>query len=165
MDRIDEFVEDQELPKISTGNAGLERHSRRRYRPRKDVPDRGAAGLRQDDPGALEFLLEGVRLGEPSLYITLSETERELRLVAKRHGWSLEGITVFELVPSESSLWIQAKRLTVLQPAELELSETTQMIFDKVEALAPARIVLDSLSELRLLAHRARSDTVVRSWR
>jgi circadian clock protein KaiC len=96
-------------------------------------------------------LLEGVRTGEPTLYITLSETERELRLVAKRHGWSLNGITIFELIPPEISL-DPSQELTVLHPADMELSETTQMIFDRVEALAAARIVLDSLSELRLLA-------------
>jgi circadian clock protein KaiC len=100
---------------------------------------------------ALEFLLEGVRAGEPTLYVTLSETERELRLVAKRHGWSLNGITIFELIPPETTL-DPSQELTVLNPADMELSETTQMIFDRVEALAPARIVLDSLSELRLLA-------------
>jgi circadian clock protein KaiC len=92
-----------------------------------------------------------VRLGEPTLYITLSETERELRLVAKRHGWSLKGVTVFELVPPETSL-DPAQELTVLHPAEMELSETSQLIFDKVEALNPTRVVIDSLSELRLLA-------------
>ena len=72
---------------------------------------------------ALQFLLEAVRRGEPALYITLSETERELQLVAKRHGWSLDGITVFELVPPETSL-DPSQELTVLHPAEMELSET-----------------------------------------
>ena len=71
--------------------------------------------------------------------------------MAKRHGWSLKGITIFELIPPESSL-DPSQELTVLHPADMELGETTQMIFDKVEALAPGRIVLDSLSELRLLA-------------
>jgi circadian clock protein KaiC len=74
-----------------------------------------------------------------------------LRLVAQRHGWSLDGLTIFELVPPEISL-DPSQELTVLNPAEMELGETTQMIIDRVEALAPARIVLDSLSELRLLA-------------
>src|SRR3954467_774612 len=100
---------------------------------------------------ALQFLLEGVRRGERTLYITLSETERELRLVAKRHGWSLEGITVFELVPPETSL-DPSQELTVLHPAEMELSETSRLIFDKIESLNPGRVVIDSLSELRLLA-------------
>jgi len=53
---------------------------------------------------ALQFLLEGARLGERGLYVTLSESEDELRLVARRHGWSLDDISVFELVPPEAAL-------------------------------------------------------------
>jgi circadian clock protein KaiC len=100
---------------------------------------------------ALQFLLEGVRQGERVLYITLSETQRELRLVARRHGWSLAGLDVFELVPPETSLDPE-RELTVFHPAEMELTETTKLIFERVEQLNPSRVVLDSLSELRLLA-------------
>ena len=88
------------------------------------------------------------------LYITLSETRRELALVAKRHGWTLDGIAVFELVPPETSL-DPNRELTILHPAEIELSETTNLVFDKVATLDPARVVFDSLSELRLLAQNA----------
>jgi circadian clock protein KaiC len=150
MDRIKEPLEEDEVVKISTGNGGLDDILGGGIDPERMYLIEGQPGSGKTTL-ALQFLLEGVRLGEPSLYITLSETERELRLVAKRHGWSLEGVTVFELVPPETTM-DPSQELTVLQPAELELSETTQMIFDKVEALAPARIVLDSLSELRLLA-------------
>jgi circadian clock protein KaiC len=100
---------------------------------------------------ALQFLRAGASHGEATLYISLSETERELRLVAKRHGWSLDGIEVFELVPPEASL-DPARELTVFHPAELELGETTQLVFDRVAGVNPSRIVFDSLSELRLLA-------------
>jgi circadian clock protein KaiC len=71
--------------------------------------------------------------------------------VAKRHGWSLAGVDVFELVPPETTLDPE-RELTVLYPAEIELGETTKLIFDRVAAISPSRIVLDSLSELRLLA-------------
>jgi circadian clock protein KaiC len=101
---------------------------------------------------ALQFLLEGVRHGERVLYITLSETERELQLVAKRHGWALEGVTLFELVPPETTL-DPDRELTVFHPAEMELNETTKLILDRVSELNPKRVVIDSLSELRLLAH------------
>ena len=146
----DPYSEEPELPKISSGNSGLDEIlgggiDRERMYLFEGQPGSGKTTL------ALEFLLEGVRSGEPTLYITLSETERELRLVAQRHGWSLKGITIFELVPPETSL-DPSQELTVLHPAEMELSETTQMIFARVEELAPARIVVDSLSELRLLA-------------
>jgi circadian clock protein KaiC len=142
--------EEEELPKISTGNSGLDDILGGGIDPERMYLFEGQPGAGKTTL-ALQFLLEGVRRGEPTLYITLSETERELRLVAKRHGWSLDGISIFELVPAESSL-DPTQELTVLHPSEMELSETTQMIFDKVEALSPGRIVVDSLSELRLLA-------------
>ena len=103
---------------------------------------------------ALQFLLEGARQGERGLYVTLSESERELRLVAKRHGWTLNDISIFELVPPEAALDPE-KELTLFHPAELELSETSKMIFDRVTGLNPTRVVFDSLSEMRLLAQNS----------
>lgn len=100
---------------------------------------------------ALQFLLQGVLGGEKALYVSLSETKQELELVALRHGWSLEGLDIFELVPPETTLDPE-RELTVFHPAEMELSETTNLIFKVVERIDPTRVVLDSLSELRLLA-------------
>jgi circadian clock protein KaiC len=113
--------------------------------------------LVEGDPGtgkttlALQFLLEGVRRRERGLYITLSETAAELAGVATSHGWSLEGIEVFELMPDEEALKPDAQ-YTVFHPSEVELTSTTQAIFEIVERVKPARIVVDSLSEMRLLA-------------
>ena len=103
---------------------------------------------------ALEFLLEGVRRGEPVLYVTLSETAEELRAAATSHGWSLDGIRIRELIPSEESLHPDAQ-YTVFHPSEVELGETTRAIFEEAEKLRPTRTVFDSLSELRLLAGSA----------
>ncbi|MBV9726637.1 MAG: circadian clock protein KaiC [Gammaproteobacteria bacterium] len=139
-----------EPTQISTGSAGLDDILGGGVDPERMYLYEGRPGSGKTTL-ALQFLLEGVKQGEPTLYVTLSETERELRLVAKRHGWSLDGVTVFELVPPETSL-DPAQELTVLHPAEMELSETSQLIFDKVESLNPLRVVIDSLSELRLLA-------------
>jgi circadian clock protein KaiC len=100
---------------------------------------------------AMSFLLAGQREGERTLYITLSETEAELRDTALSHGWDLAGIDVFELVPPESLLDAQQQQ-SLLYSSDLELGETTRMIFERVEALRPKRVVIDSLSEIRLLA-------------
>lgn len=100
---------------------------------------------------ALQFLIEGARHGESVLYITLSETAEELRAVAASHGWSLEGITIRELVPSEASLQPD-DQYTMFHPSEVELSETTKTILEDVDRTKPSRVVFDSLSELRLLA-------------
>jgi circadian clock protein KaiC len=101
---------------------------------------------------ALQFLLEGMRCGEKCLYITLSETERELRDGAASHGWTLgDGIEVFELLPPESLLDSEQQQ-SLLYSSDLELGETTKQIFEAVERCRPSRVVLDSLSEIRLLA-------------
>jgi circadian clock protein KaiC len=100
---------------------------------------------------ALHYLLEGVRRGEKGLYVTLSESEQELRVVAARHGWSLDELMIFELVPPEASLDPDREQ-TLFHPAEMELSETTKLIFDRVTEASPVRVVFDSLSEMRLLA-------------
>jgi circadian clock protein KaiC len=99
---------------------------------------------------AIQFLLHGVTRGEQCLYITLSETAAELRAVAKTHNWSLDDIAIFELV-DQQEMHADAEQ-SVLHPAEVELGETTDRIHTEVERLKPKRIVLDSLSELRLLA-------------
>lgn len=136
--------------RISTGNKGLD-----------DILGGGFDAdrmyLYEGRPGtgkttlALEFLLEGVRTGEKTLYISLSETQRELELVATRHGWDVSGVDIFELIPPETTL-DRSQELTVLHPSEVDLAETTKLMLDQVESLNPTRVVIDSLSELRLLA-------------
>jgi circadian clock protein KaiC len=119
---------------------------------------RGHIFLLEGEPGAgkttiaLQFLLEGAKAGENSLYITLSETEAELRGGAASHGWTLgPEISVFELIPPENLLDSKQQQ-SLLYSSDLELGETTQQIFDAVERTKPSRVVLDSLSEIRLLA-------------
>jgi circadian clock protein KaiC len=100
---------------------------------------------------ALQFLLEGVRNGESVLYVTLSETEHELREIAASHGWSLEGVHIHELAPPHDGLDPDS-HYTMFHPSEVELGDTTRRILDQVETLRPRRMVFDSLAELRLLA-------------
>lgn len=100
---------------------------------------------------ALQFLLEGARLGEPVLYITLSETSEELRMVAQSHGWDLTGIELFELASVEEVLGA-GRDQSILHSWEMELGATIQLIKDEVVRLKPRRVVFDSLSEMRLLA-------------
>lgn len=113
--------------------------------------------LLQGTPGAgkttlsIQFLLEGARCGERTLYLTLSESKEELLAVAQSHGWSLDGINIFEILTQAEELEAN-NQYTMYQPSEIELGTTTAAILGEIENSKPSRVVLDSLSELKLLA-------------
>ena len=98
----------------------------------------------------LQFLLAGVRAGESCMYITLSETAEELRANAASHGWDLSGIHIHELQPAENIR--PEEQYTLFHPSEIELGDLSRNVFDAVETFKPARAVLDSVSDMRLLA-------------
>jgi len=99
---------------------------------------------------ALKFLMAGAERGELGLYITLSETAEELRAVVASHGWSLDGIELHELT-DEMNMTAEAEQF-ILHPSEIELGETIKAVTREIERINPARVVFDSLSEMRLLA-------------
>jgi len=103
---------------------------------------------------AMQFLLEGAKNGETCLYVTLSETRSEIEKVAHSHGWDLSQVHIYELAPSERNLSTDAQ-LTVFNPSEFELGETTEAMIAEVDRLKPNRVVIDSLSELRLVAQNS----------
>ena len=100
---------------------------------------------------ALQFLMAARDRGESTLYITLSESKAELIEAAATHGWSLDGIEIYELIPSELSL-DPSREQSVVYSSDLELGETVQMVMACVEKLKPQCVVFDSLSDIRLLA-------------
>ena len=137
----------------STGIPGLDDimaggFTRRRLFLVEGVPGSGKTTL------ALQYLMAAARGGEPVLYVTLSETEEELRAGAESHGWALDGIEIRELTPPEEELDLDEQN-TMFHPSEVELASITKLILDDVERLKPTCVVFDSLSELRLLAGSA----------
>jgi circadian clock protein KaiC len=113
--------------------------------------------LVQGDPGVgkttvgLQFLLAGVARHEPVLYITLSEGKDEIHSVARSHGWSLEGLPLFELSAFDQTASLE-QEYTLFQPSDVELQETTRSLLARVAEVKPTRVVVDSLSEIRLLS-------------
>src|SRR6185369_505926 len=145
----------KEVPKMSrtnvaaTGVAGLDSILMGGF-------PRGRIYLIQGDPGVgkttlgLQFLLEGARRGEACLYVTLSESAEELNEVAASHNWSLDSINIYEQLIGEEAL--EEEEETVFYPAEIELGETIKGILLEVDRVRPTRVVIDALSEIRLLA-------------
>jgi circadian clock protein KaiC len=136
--------------RVSTGVSGLDEILPGGFPAHRLYLIEGMPGTRKTTL-ALQFLLEGRRAGEKGLYVTLSETKEELQEVAESHGWSLDGIDLYELGSSEARLKPE-QEYTVFHPEEIELTETAQSDYDEVERIKPSRVVFDSLSEMRLLA-------------
>ncbi|MGA8273058.1 MAG: ATPase domain-containing protein [Candidatus Sulfotelmatobacter sp.] len=113
--------------------------------------------LIEGDPGAgkttlaLQFLIEGVEKGERTLYITLSESRADLNHAAQSHGFSLDNVDIVELLPNENDLFPE-QQYTVFHPAEVELNDRMQRIVKEIQRVRPDRLVIDALSELRMLA-------------
>lgn len=136
--------------RISTGNHGLDAVLRGGIPANRLYLVEGSPGSGKTTL-ALEFLMQGRAQKERGLYITLSETKNELEVVAASHGWSLEGIDIFELSSADEVLG-PGRDQSILHSWEMELGETIKLIQTKVETIKPARVVFDSLSEMRLLA-------------
>jgi len=141
---------DQSEARLSTGVQGLD-----------DILNGGIPTghlyLVEGDPGtgkttlALQFLLEGARVGEKGIYVTLSESKIELEQVARAHGWDITPINIYEMIPSDEDLSPEAQ-YTVFHPSDVELADTITAILKQIETVSPRRVVFDSLSEFRMLA-------------
>ena len=142
--------EPDEMPALArTGIRGLDDILNGGLTPHRMYLVEGTPGTGKTTLG-LGFLLAGAANGETGLYITLAETEVELRAVGRTHGWTLDAIRLFELIPADG--FSEEQEQTLLHPSEVELGETIRAVMAKVDELRPSRVVLDSLSELRLLA-------------
>jgi circadian clock protein KaiC len=144
-------MEDELLPRAGISIPGLDNvleggFARNRLHLLEGSPGTGKTTI------ALQFLMAGAAAGERGIYVSLAETEEELRQGARSHGWKLaDEITVFELVPPESVLDPE-RHQSLLYSSDLELGETITRILETIERIKPARVVIDSLSEIRLLA-------------
>ncbi len=135
-------------PKLPTGIAGLDAVLAGGLPGGEILRIEGDAGTGKTTLG-LQFLMAGAP-GETGLFITFAQTEAALRRIAAIHGWPLDGIEVVELAAADADE--AAMRQTLFSTADIELGETTDVIFEAVDRLQPSRIVLDSVMSIRLLA-------------
>lgn len=138
-----------DLEKIGTGIPGLDLVLRGGLPRRRIYLVEGRPGSGKTTIG-LRFLIDGAARGEPCLYISLSETADELRATVRSHGWSLDGIDLHEVVPAEARL---DREQSVLFPSEAELNQTVEAISHAIRERRPARVVIDSMLELRMVAN------------
>ena len=143
-------MDQSELRRTSTGIAGLDNILCGGFASHRLYLIDGSPGVGKTTL-AMQFLLEGVRAGERCLYVTLSETRDETEAVARSHGWSLDGIDIVELSQVENMFGLHAQN-TLFQPAEVELNRLSDLLVSEFDRIRPHRMVLDSLSEMRLMA-------------
>lgn len=137
--------------RISTGVPGLDPILGGGLLPRNLYLLKGSPGTGKTTLG-LQFLLEGARRGERCLYIGLSETRGQLAMVAKAYGWTLDGIDIHDMRRRGETADGQHKGYTVFSPSEVELEEISRELLERFAQAHPARLVIDSLSEIRLVA-------------
>ncbi|MFZ0536184.1 MAG: ATPase domain-containing protein, partial [Candidatus Sulfotelmatobacter sp.] len=143
-------IDAQPDARVSTGCVGLDKILNGGY-------PRGRLYLIEGDPGAgkttlaMQFTRDGVSKGERTLYITLSESRADLSHAAQSHGLSIENVEIVELLPNEGDL-LPEQQYTVFHPAEVELNDRMQRIVKEIQRVRPDRLVIDALSELRMLA-------------
>src|SRR5262245_41933769 len=137
---------------ISTGIPGLDELLIGGLTPNRMYMVEGSPGTGKTTL-AVQFLLQGRDAGEKTLYVTLSETVNELKAIARSHGWTLDGVELFQLSPAEGLK--PEDQYTLYHPAEVELGETFKSVPEVIDRVQPTRVVFDSLSELKLLARDA----------
>ncbi len=138
------------FPKVTMGIQGLDEILEGGLPPDQTYLIQGSPGTGKTTLG-LQFLLEGRKQGETVLYITLNETKKELKIIAESHGWSLDDVHLYHLTEN-GGLLREDKQQTVFHPSEVELTEMMKDLFHLFDQVQPGRLVIDSLSEIRLMA-------------
>ena len=111
----------------------------------------GASGAGKTTLG-LQFLMEGVRLGQKVLWCTLAETESQLRSTARAHGWDLSGVTIVNVAEGGNAGGMLDAQYSFFSPGDVELNDVTQAILDVANRVRPRRVVFDPFSDVKLLA-------------
>ena len=117
----------------------------------------GGLYLLQGGPGSgkttvgLQYLLKRANEGKRVLYISLTESRRELEMICTSRGWKLDDIDLCDMV--RASLHpVEESKGSIFDPSEIELGDMIKIIISEIEKASPSDLVIDGLSELRVLA-------------
>ncbi len=144
------MVEQDSLQRVSTGVSGLDEILSGGLIPGRTYLVRGGPGTGKTTLG-LHFLTDGARKAEPVLFITLGESEAQLRQNARPLGFDLQGVSILDLSPGEE-FFAEAESYDIFSPAEVERESMTQQIIQEVERLKPLRVFIDSMTQFRYLS-------------
>lgn len=120
----------------------------------------GGFYLLQGDPGsgkttlALQYLLRRRQEGDRALYIVMTESRRDIEMICNSHGWRSDTLTLCELIKASLSPVEQSKE-SIFDPSEVELGDVIKAITSEIDRITPSHLVIDGLSELRVLAGSA----------
>jgi circadian clock protein KaiC len=134
---------------VSSGIAGLDYLLGGGFPARRIYLVHGPTGSGKTTLG-MQFAMEGVCADETTLYVTLAESHEEMQQVAESHGWDLSGVKLF--APQTGDAGLARDQYTLFHPGEVELTDLITRIINEIRESRPARVVIDSLADIRLLA-------------
>ncbi len=141
---------EESLKRMPTGISGLDEILQGGFIP-------GAAYMIHGNPGSgktilgLHFLTAGIEHGDKSLFITMGETETQIRRNAEILGFDMSRVEFLDLAPSPD-FFAQAQSYDIFSPSDVELEPTTERITTEVQKLKPIRVFIDAMTHFRYLA-------------
>jgi circadian clock protein KaiC len=122
--------------RVSSGIGALDDLLGLGYRPGASTLVAGPSGSGKTLMG-LHFIFEGLRRGEPGVIASLQENATQLQRVAEGFGWSLSGPQVEVMYRS---------------PVDIYIDEWVYELLQAVERTGARRVLIDSLTDLRVAA-------------
>ncbi len=136
------------MEKMSTGLAGLDEILFGGLIPQKAYLLQGGPGSGKSTFG-FHFLHQAIQDGKKALYITLGESRESIIQNASQTGIDLSEVTFLDLSPKQDLS--KSQSYNVFSSTEVEQQPIMETIVETVKEKKPDRVLLDSITMLRLL--------------
>ena len=137
--------------RLSTGCEGLDEILCGGLHPSRSYLLVGSAGTGKTIL-SLQYLRDGLRRGERTVYITLAEPAGQIAHNVAGLGWDLKGIDLVDMTPAAVNDTSTGEEYRMFSPSEVERVNVWKGIYDTVEQRRPTRLVIDSATQLRYLS-------------